>query len=188
VCLNSSIVLPDPNKTYGYFHRRVTVKGKYWNFRPYFVIDRISIKLQSVSMTLMLYMDHIFVFHQVQSCEGHKFWPCSSYCFCFIMKVFLFVCSFYGVCKMNVYRWDQPFLFLCPHDSAWEPQDRVWSKLYVIHSICVLINILSNKCTSWYNTHNIYKLLHVLAPKCHPQGVTATCTLTRTKIHWPEIF
>jgi hypothetical protein len=29
VCLNSSIVLPDPNKTYGYFHRRVTVKGKY---------------------------------------------------------------------------------------------------------------------------------------------------------------
>jgi hypothetical protein len=29
VCLNSSIVLPDPNKTYGYFHRRVSVKGKY---------------------------------------------------------------------------------------------------------------------------------------------------------------
>ena len=29
VCLNSSIVPPDPNKTYGYFHRRVTVKGKY---------------------------------------------------------------------------------------------------------------------------------------------------------------
>ena len=29
VCLNSSIVLPDPNKTYGYFHRRVTVKGRY---------------------------------------------------------------------------------------------------------------------------------------------------------------
>jgi len=27
VCLNSSIVLPDPNKTYGYFHRRVTVKA-----------------------------------------------------------------------------------------------------------------------------------------------------------------
>jgi hypothetical protein len=29
VCLNSSIVLPDPNKTYGYFHRRVAVKGKF---------------------------------------------------------------------------------------------------------------------------------------------------------------
>lgn len=27
VCLNSSFVLPDPNKTYGYFHRRVTVKA-----------------------------------------------------------------------------------------------------------------------------------------------------------------
>lgn len=28
VCLNSSIVPPDPNKTYGYFHRRLAVKGK----------------------------------------------------------------------------------------------------------------------------------------------------------------
>jgi hypothetical protein len=65
------------------------------------------------------------------------------------------------------------FLFFCLHDSAWEPQDRVWYKLYVIHTICVLINILSNKCTLWYNTHDIYKLLHVLAPKRHPQGVTA---------------
>ncbi|GFG31677.1 hypothetical protein Cfor_04834 [Coptotermes formosanus] len=27
VCLNSSIVPPDPNKTYGYFHRRITVKA-----------------------------------------------------------------------------------------------------------------------------------------------------------------
>lgn len=29
VCLNSSIVPPDPNKTYGYFHRRLVVKGKW---------------------------------------------------------------------------------------------------------------------------------------------------------------
>jgi hypothetical protein len=29
VCLNSSIVLPDPNKTYGYFHRRLIVRGKW---------------------------------------------------------------------------------------------------------------------------------------------------------------
>jgi hypothetical protein len=31
VCLNSSIVPPDPNKTYGYFHRRLAVRGK-WKF------------------------------------------------------------------------------------------------------------------------------------------------------------
>jgi hypothetical protein len=28
VCLNSSIVPPDPNKTYGYFHRQLVVRGK----------------------------------------------------------------------------------------------------------------------------------------------------------------
>lgn len=28
VCLNSSIIPPDPNKTYGYFHRRLVVRGK----------------------------------------------------------------------------------------------------------------------------------------------------------------
>jgi len=69
------------------------------------------------------------------------------------MKVFLFVCSVCGVHKMNVYRGDQTFLFLCLHDAAGEPRDRVWWKLYVIHNICVLINILSNICTWWYNTH-----------------------------------
>jgi len=43
---------------------------------------------------------------------------------------------------------------------------------YAIHSMPMLItNILSNKCTSWYNTHGIYKLLNVSAPRCHHQGV-----------------
>jgi hypothetical protein len=95
----------------------------------------------------VLYMEHIFLSNQVQSCEGHKFWSCSSYCFCFIMKVFLFVCSCHGVYKMNVYRGDQAFLFLCLHDS-FENHGTEFDKLYVIHTICVLINILSNKCTS----------------------------------------
>jgi hypothetical protein len=100
---------------------------------------------------LMLYMDHIFLFHQIQSCEGHKFWSCIYYCFCFIMKVFLFVCSVCGVHKMNIYRGDQAFLFLCLHDAAGEPRDRVWWKLYVIHNICVLIKGHSSQTGTWIN-------------------------------------
>jgi hypothetical protein len=34
-----------------------------------------------------------------------------------------------------------------------------------------LINILSNKRTSWYITHDIHNLLRVSAPRCHLQGV-----------------
>jgi len=67
------------------------------------------------------------------------------------MKVFLFVCSFCGVHTMNVYRGDQTSLFLCLHDSAGEPRDRVWCKLYVIYSI-----VNTNTCTTSKSQVKIY--------------------------------
>jgi len=44
-----------------------------------------------------------------------------------------------------------------------------------MHTVYVLtISVLSNKCTLSYNTHDIHKLLHVSAPRCHHQGVITT--------------
>jgi hypothetical protein len=46
---------------------------------------------------------------------------------------------------------------------------------HVIHTVLVpIISIVSNKRISWYNTHDIHKLLYVSAPRCYPQEVTAT--------------
>jgi len=51
---------------------------------------------------------------------------------------------------------------------------------HVIHTVRVpTISIVSNKRISWYNSHDRHKLLHVSAPRCYPQGVTAT------KVHRP---
>ena len=65
----------------------------------------------------------------------------------------------------------QHILFLCKKMQ----KTRIHIKLYVTHPVHVLIiKILSNKCTSRYNIHDIHKLLHVSAQRCHPQGGVTT--------------
>ena len=42
-----------------------------------------------------------------------------------------------------------------------------------LHNISMTaIDILSNKCTSWYDTHDIHKLLHFSTRMCHHQGIS----------------
>ncbi|XP_049854594.1 uncharacterized protein LOC126335396 isoform X2 [Schistocerca gregaria] len=61
VCLNSSIIPPDPNKTYGYFHKHITVKAP----------------VQSVSFTGNNWLQHGDVLNLTVSCSGSSNF---SYC------------------------------------------------------------------------------------------------------------
>ena len=44
----------------------------------------------------------------------------------------------------------------------------------VTHKAVYSVNTSSTKCTSWYNTCDMHKLLHVSAPMCHLQVVITT--------------
>ena len=60
-----------------------------------------------------------------------------------------------------------------------------WSPICANNHCCYFtvhilkIDILPNKWTSWCNTHDVHKLLHVSAPRYHPLGVT------RAKVYKP---
>ena len=58
---------------------------------------------------------------------------------------------------------------------------------HVVNTVHVpIFSIVSKKSISWYNTHDIHKLLHVSAPRCYPQGVTATRCTGQSAITFPS--
>jgi hypothetical protein len=80
VCFNQSSVAPDPKKTYGYFNKQVTVKGKrcgFHNFCSQFTVKFLPAPIDNVSFNGKTWLQHGEVLNLEIKCTGS---PPYQYC------------------------------------------------------------------------------------------------------------